>query len=163
MAKDFDKKSQHSRVKVQFTDDIIAKICLIISSSKYGLHRVCKENPDLPSVSSILRELASNQEFRIQYAHAREAQAGYILDEAYDILDETSGDDILTEFGKIPNNEWINRSKARADFRKWMASRLAPKVYGDKLETESTQSETYQPPQINVTITNEAIDKLNQK
>jgi hypothetical protein len=57
----------------------------------------------------------------------------------------------------------VTRARELAQFYKWRASKKAPKYYGDKLETESTQSEQYQPPQINVTITNEAIDKLNQK
>lgn len=133
--------------KIEFTDELIARICTIISTSKYGLHRIVKAYPDLPSVSTIIKELAINANFSAQYAHAREAQAEFILDEAYDILDDNSGDNIETENGAIPNNEWISRSKARADFRKWMASRLAPKKYGDKIQTEhSGEIKTVAPP-----------------
>ena len=133
--------------KIEFTDELITRICTIISTSKYGLHRICKANPDLPSVPAILRELSVNAQFRSHYAHAREAQAEFILDEAYDILDDNSGDNIQTENGEIPNHEWISRSKARADFRKWMASRLAPKKYGDKIQTEhSGEIKTVSPP-----------------
>lgn len=107
-----------------------------------------------------MKELATNPTFAKQYAHAREAQADFILDEAFDILDDTSRDTIQTEKGEVPNNEWISRSKARADFRKWMASRLAPKKYGDKQAIEhSGKIETPAPPAIVFEISQDVADK----
>jgi hypothetical protein len=144
----------------EWTDEIRERICEIISTSKYGLHRICKNNPDLPKFSTIMKELANNPQFANHYAHAREAQADYILDESFDILDDNSNDTIVTEKGEIPNNEWINRSKARADFRKWMASRLAPKKYGDKQAIEhSGKIETPAPPTIVFEISQDVADK----
>jgi hypothetical protein len=37
------------------------------------------------------------------------------------------------------NHENINRSRLRVDTRKWMADRLAPKKYGDRILTEQQQ------------------------
>ena len=37
----------------------------------------------------------------------------------------------------IIDNDAINRAKLRVDARKWVAARLAPKKYGDRLQTEN--------------------------
>jgi hypothetical protein len=56
-------------------------------------------------------------------------------DEALEIADETSDDWITTEDGKkILDHEHVQRSRLRVDTRKWAASKLAPKKYGDKFQ-----------------------------
>jgi hypothetical protein len=37
----------------------------------------------------------------------------------------------------VENKEWTNRSRLRIDARKWVASKLKPKVYGDKTDITS--------------------------
>jgi len=43
------------------------------------------------------------------------------------------GNDIV----RVENTEWTNRSKLRVEARKWVAAKLKPKKYGDKVETET--------------------------
>ena len=38
---------------------------------------------------------------------------------------------------EVENKEWTNRSKLRVDARKWVASKLKPKKYGDKLDVDA--------------------------
>ena len=57
-------------------------------------------------------------------------------DEIVEISDESNRDTVLTESGEHPDNEWISRSKLRVDTRKWLLSKLMPKKYGDKIETQ---------------------------
>lgn len=75
-----------------------------------------------------------NDEKVKQYARATELRAEALLDEIFDIVDETSKDTISTDKGDIPNNEWMQRSRLRYDARKWLISKLNPKKYGDKLD-----------------------------
>ena len=100
---------------------------------------------------TLLFEFLHNPEHSARIKEVRQASADMDSDRAEQVLIESEG--TMAE---------VTRARELAQFYKWRASKKAPKYYGDKLETESTQSETYQPPQINVTITNEAIDKLNQ-
>ncbi len=44
------------------------------------------------------------------------------------------------EVGWQVNGEHIQRSRLRIDARKWMASKLAPKKYGEKLELDVRHS-----------------------
>ena len=54
-----------------------------------------------------------------------------------EISDDGSRDYTATEDGdEIPNHEHIQRSRLRVDSRKWLASKLAPKKYGDRLAAE---------------------------
>jgi hypothetical protein len=50
------------------------------------------------------------------------------------IADDSASDVIVGENGReMVNNEAIARSRLRVDARKWLASKMAPKKYGDKL------------------------------
>jgi hypothetical protein len=102
-----------------------------------SLRAICRD-PEMPAISTVCRWLAQNEEFQKQYACAREAQADTLADEILDIADDSTGDTIDTENGEKPNNEWISRSRLRVDARKWLAGKMAPKKYGEKLIAEHT-------------------------
>jgi hypothetical protein len=72
------------------------------------------------------------------YARAKEQQADLLAEEIIEIADDSSKD--LQGYddynNPIENKEFVNRSKLRVDARKWVASKLKPKKYGDKLELD---------------------------
>jgi len=87
-----------------------------------------------------------------QYARVTELRAEALLDEMFDIVDETSHDTITTDKGQeIPNGEWMQRSRLRYDARKWLVSKLNPKKYGDKTDITSG-GEKLQPTDIKIEI-----------
>lgn len=71
-----------------------------------------------------------------QYARACEERAEALLDEMLDIVDDSSGDKVLSiSTGEsVVNGEVIQRSRLRYDARKWLVSKLNPKKYGDKVD-----------------------------
>ena len=72
----------------------------------------------------MFRWLAENESFAKQYAYAREVQAEFYADDIKEISDGAATvDDAVT----------VARDRLRVDTRKWLASKLAPKKYGDKL------------------------------
>ena len=73
--------------------------------------------------------------FAEQYAQAREAGYRCLADQIIEISDDSSGDTVDTEHGPKPNPEFVARSRLRVDSRKWMLSKMLPKLYGDKIET----------------------------
>ncbi len=76
-----------------------------------------------------------HEEFWQQYVHAREAQAEVRADEIIEIADDGSSDFTKDDDGKpIINHEHISRSRLRIDTRKWIAAKLLPKRYGEKLQ-----------------------------
>ena len=73
--------------------------------------------------------------FAEQYAQAR--ARGYLLlaDELVEIADDSKNDSYTDENGNVRvDQEVVARSRLRLDTRKWMLSKMLPKVYGDKLE-----------------------------
>lgn len=109
----------------------------------------------MPSKGTVMRWLAENQSFQDQYTHARNAQADTIFDEIIDIADDGSND-WMRRNGQDEEPQWVfngeaaRRSQIRIDARKWMAGKLRPKKYGEKLEVEATISH------VNVTIGGDA-------
>ncbi len=76
-----------------------------------------------------------HEEFSQQYASAREVQAEVWADEIVGIADEATGDLTTDKDGKaVVDHEHIQRSRLRVDTRKWIASKLLPKRYGDTLQ-----------------------------
>ncbi|KTD18725.1 Uncharacterised protein [Legionella lansingensis] len=114
-----------------YTPELAKEICDTIASNSAGVKRLCKENPDWPSHNTIYRWLANFPEFRDQYAQAKKCQIDLLVDEILEIADDSSNDYLVYEQGNVScNSEWIARSRLRIDTRKWLASKLVPKVYG---------------------------------
>lgn len=119
-------------------DPVIAdEICSQIASSSKSLKTIC-EQPGFPSVSAVYAWLRTNEEFQKQYARAKDDQADYLVEEMMEIADDGRNDFVKTEKGdesyNVENKEWTNRSRLRVDTRKWIASKLKPKKYGEKIE-----------------------------
>ena len=99
-------------------------------------------DPRMPGKAAIARWLSDpkNSEFREMYYYARRVQCEFLIDEVIDIADNTEGDWIPTynkkgeQNGWKPDNEAIQRSRVRIDTRKWLAAKLIPRIYGEKVD-----------------------------
>lgn len=110
-----------ARPKVHNRDAVKQAICKLLADGK-SLRKIC-EQEGLPEASTVCQWLRDDAAFAQQYARAREAQADTLADEIIDIVDSEADS---------------ARARVRMDARKWYASKLAPKKYGDKLQTELT-------------------------
>jgi len=103
-----------------FSQEVADEICDRIAKGE--TLRTIMKDPHIPERLSVYRWLEANESFREQYAHARLQQADnyfeQIIDEAF-----TSHD---AQIGRL-----------RIDALKWVASKMQPKKYGDKLEIEA--------------------------
>jgi hypothetical protein len=93
------------------------------------------------SSATLAKWLTESPELEKQYARAKEACADRLFDEILEIADD-GRNDWMAAYGseEAPgwreNGEAIRRSQIRIDARKWMAGKLRPKVYGDKITHE---------------------------
>lgn len=98
----------------------------------------------MPAIATVFKWLAAHSEFVEQYTRAREAQADTLADELIDIADDSANDYYDRPVGtegetqRVVDAEHINRSRLRVDTRKWVASKLKPKRYGEKISAELT-------------------------
>jgi hypothetical protein len=81
-----------------------------------------------------LATFLSHKDHAEQYARAREAQADKFADDILQIADDGLNDSYKDDNGNTrTDQDVIARSRLRVDARKWLASKMAPKKYGDKL------------------------------
>jgi len=112
-----------------YTDDIAREICERIANGE-SLRRICLDE-HMPSRITVHAWLLDDRyaEFLTKYTRARELQAENFADEMTDIAD----------FGEV-DKDHINRDRLRIETRKWIASKLKPKKYGDRVELEHSGS-----------------------
>lgn len=106
-----------------YNNEIGTEICHRIAKGE-SLRSICDDD-GTPGLTTVRRWLSheDHNEFRLQYAQAREEQADYYADEIIEIAD--SADD-------------TNKARLQIDARRWKASRMSPRKWGDKITNEVT-------------------------
>lgn len=94
--------------------------------------QICKSK-GMPTQSEVYDWLNEEPEFAERYARAREQQAEKYAQEIREIADEEPPM-VATQFSEHVDSGWLQWQKNRIDARKWIASKLLPKKYGDKVE-----------------------------
>ena len=133
-----EEKNKNGR-PTDYTSELADEICDVVSGTTKGLEKLCKENPHWPDPSTIYRWRRKNDNFYQNYARAKEFQAEVGADEIVAIADDGALDYTINNKGVVVvDHEHIQRSKLRVEARKWSASKLLSKRYGDKIQAEIT-------------------------
>lgn len=98
---------------------VLGERVLSLLAGGQSLRAVCR-HATMPSRTTVLKWLAEDAEFAGQYARACEARTESLVEEMLEIADDDKLD---------PQDK-----RVRVDTRKWLASKLLPKKYGDKVE-----------------------------
>lgn len=102
-----------------FNPDVADTICQELMAGR-SLKAVC-QGEGMPGTSTVYEWLSRDAEFADSYARAREVQADVLADEIVHIAD-TEPD--------------AQKARNRIDARKWLASKLRPKKYADRVELD---------------------------
>ena len=119
----------------KYTVALANELCRRLAEGE-SLRAICTDERQ-PSMSTIMNWLfdGEHKEFEQEYARARRVQAEMFAEEIIDIADDASGDTTTGKDGEpVTDRENIQRSRVRIDARKWIASKLLPRVYGDKIQ-----------------------------
>ena len=118
----------------KYTDKLADRICRMIAQGQ-SVRSICAKK-DMISMQTFFRWLRENDKFREQYARACEERSYMHAEDIIEIADNATNDymEKLEGDGYIFNSENVQRSRLRIDTRKWLMSKLNPKVYGDKLD-----------------------------
>ena len=135
-----------------FSTEIADLICEKLVEGE-SLRAICRQD-GMPGLSTVFRWLGEHDGFRDQYARAREAQADTYADEITLIAD-TPMEGVIEEYERrmIDNpddpegekveefvlvkrrvEDMLAHRKLQIDTRKWVASKLKPKKYGEKVD-----------------------------
>lgn len=122
----------------QDIDSHKATICERIANGE-SLRQIL-ETEGMPASSTVFKWLSDDASFSEQYARAREAQADAVFDDILSIADDGRNDWMERQdkdgetVGWTLNREAVARSQMRIEARKWMAGKLKPKKYGERLD-----------------------------
>lgn len=121
-----------------YSEEIADAICDQLAIGR-SLLQITAEK-DFPSEKTVYRWLENSDTFRQKYARARELQADHYAAEIIDLADKEricQKRTIKPDGGEeIVILDQTERSRLQIDARKWYASKLAPKKYGDKIQNE---------------------------
>ncbi len=113
-----------------YTQELADKICEQLALGN-SMRTVCKGD-DMPCLSTVFKWIRENKEFMQQYARAKEESADALAEEILDISDESIG--VIKKGAAKKSSALAQAQRLRVDTRKWIASKLKPKKYGDKLD-----------------------------
>ena len=103
-----------------YTPELAAEILDRISAGE-SLRSVCRAER-MPDEKAVRLWVIENREgFAPQYARASLIRMDCLADEILEIADNASSEEVMG-------------ARLRVDARKWLMSKIAPKVYGDKLD-----------------------------
>lgn len=89
------------------------------------------------SYATAMYQLRNNPELQTKYRACMEERGDYLADELVDLADEMPPSDLDPAL----INAWVNRQRLRIDARKWSASKLRPKQWGDKIDVSITHTQ----------------------
>ena len=125
-----------------YDKELAERVCMEISTSSDSVDRICYANPEFPSPRTIFRWRVEFPEFNRLYMISRQHQVEVLIDEILEIADNKTYDtkEVERKDGstyEVCNLEWIVRSKIRIDTRRWLATKLCPNLYGDRVYNEN--------------------------
>jgi hypothetical protein len=111
-------------VALETRGQIVASICTTIMGGA-TVAEACREQG--VSRDTLHRWVAEDPQLGEAYSRARAEQAHSMADQALEIADEPA-----------ETSEEVQRNRLRVDTRKWLASKIAPRVYGERIAQDVT-------------------------
>lgn len=124
-----------------YTPDVGKEICQIVQTHPYGLEKLCQDFDIFPEDRSTIYDwMHKYPEFSHNYMTAKSKQVNNYVDYCIDLTDQAIKKIELK--GEISASE-VMALRLAVDTRKWYASKLAPKIYGDRtiIQNENTDEE----------------------
>lgn len=133
-----DKNPMRKNKKEWHRDKVTEYVFQKISTTSLGIESIVKSAPyEMPTRQTVMEWIAADKAIADNYARAKELQADFLAEEILDIADNAENDYMTVTRGEndieVLNSEHVQRSKLRIESRKWLMSKLKPKVYGDRL------------------------------
>jgi len=112
---------------IEEVTDIQERLVAEIQTGR-SLRQVCKDE-GMPDFRTVQRWIVSDGSFAVKYARARMAQADTLFDRMEEVEEAVSAGTMDSHAARVV-----------LDSMRWRASKLAPKVYGDRLDVSVTDN-----------------------
>jgi len=115
----------------KYSTEVAAEILTRITEGE-SLRSIVKD-AHMPPQSTVYEWLVAKPDFAEQYAYARDQQAETLADEIIAIADEPPAEVTDDRGVSRTDSGWVTWQKNRVDARKWVAAKLKPKKYGERV------------------------------
>ena len=120
-----------------YTPELADRICELVATNTCGIDTLTATYPEFPDEAVIRLWRFKNESFSRKYAQAKMFQAELLAEQIHKI----SNSPIM--YHDAEGNERVDSgsvalARLRVDSIKWHASKLAPKIYGDRQTIETT-------------------------
>ncbi len=115
-----------------YCDELIDEICARLSAGE-SLNRILKSRSEMPAFITIYQWLRKYPDFTKKYDDARLHQADTLADEIIAIADEAPRQIIDDKGIARTDSGYVSWTRNRVDARKWVASKLKPDKWGDRM------------------------------
>ena len=158
-----------------YSEDVADKIFIQMVSGE-SINKICKCK-SMPDKSTFFRWLRKYSDFRDRYEIAASERSDALVEDMLDIAENQVGNPVLNDDGtllltddgetlKVIDGPSVQHARLRVDTRKWAASKLKPKKYGDtstlKVEDNRTESKTEEELLERMAAINLEMDKRNK-
>lgn len=115
----------------KYDPNLACEICVRISNGE-PLRQICMDE-GMPVQSTVYLWLSRFNEFSEMYTKAREDQADTLADEIQAIADQMPMEKTDGNGNTSFDSAYIQWMRLRVDARKWVAAKLKPRKYGDRV------------------------------
>ena len=148
----------HLTVRKYDHQAVTAHVCEELQKGR-SLENICTKDEGMPTVAGFLKWVNTDPEVSKDYAHAREIGYLKLADEIIELSDKThewvtvqemdsnghpmfdeAGEPVLKQVLMPLNSDVVAHKRVQIDTRKWMLSKMLPKIYGDKVVQEHVGS-----------------------
>ena len=119
------KARRAARAPVRYSEEIAEEILSRMADGQ-SLRQICRDT-HMPDPSAVIQWANKDADFAQRYARARETLADLYADELVELADSVR---------RGATSEEVNAARLAVDTRKWIASKLMPRRYGDKMTVE---------------------------
>lgn len=121
-----------------YCDELANRICELVATTPHGLKKLCSMHDWMPDETTVNLWRFKHEKFSMQYLSAKQAQMDLVMESLDDVLTEN-----LNWYVDEKGNQRIDSPSAtiaiaKANNRKWFASKIAPKLYGDRQAVDAT-------------------------
>lgn len=123
-----------------YTPELAKYVCEMIATHACGLNKLTKMYEMFPDKSTVYAWMHAHSEFSNQYLEARKSQAAVLADSMLDISENIP---VFEDDKGVERIDSGMLGKAKLDYEvlKWHASKMAPKIFGDRQQVEQVTTE----------------------
>ena len=121
------------RAMIFLPESVWESIFMRMVSGK-SLAAIIKEDDTLPCHMTLYRIMERDDKIKAAYQKAVDMRAETLAEAILELSDQ----EMPAHLEGSAANAWVQHQRLRVDARKWTASKLKPRVYGDNLQVQVT-------------------------